>query len=160
MKKLENFTPQSFFDACAQSLRDYGNVHGSRENRSWSWCNPYNPTERCAIAQFIDGNSSHEIQARVFKKVNTLNEYDKAKIMYIGSQISELFDESPNICNNSDFLEVVLQQIASEVGAKYSPSATTQVDKLVDKLMSNKPLVMEWLTLDHKLSKKSYEIAA
>lgn len=101
---------QNFFNNVCTSLRTHGNQYGTHEYRGWSWCNPVNHNERCAIAQFIPGSSDKII-------VNTLLfllEENVQEINPLVKDVTRLFDTSPQLINNSIFLEKELQLLATK----------------------------------------------
>jgi hypothetical protein len=107
-------TQQIFTQAC-DSLRTYGNQYGSIMDRKWGWCNPQNPNERCAIARFISGSNDFEVRHNLTKEVIT--ETYKANPVIVA--LTDLFDYSPEMCNNKQELENELKFIADKFKLAY-----------------------------------------
>jgi hypothetical protein len=112
---------QELYDKASNSLRNYGNPYGTFLERKWTWVNPHNFNDRCAIARFIDGIDSFEVKRNLSKLCN-YSEIHNALIL----DITCLFDNYPLICNNQKKLENKLKQLADKHKLKYKSNKETR----------------------------------
>jgi len=118
-------TKQEFYNKACHSLRTYGNQYGSYESRGWGWCNPDDPSQRCAIAQFVAGNTEWEIHNNLIKLV-----VDAAGFNPLVKDITHLFDFAPTACNNKEMLETELKALAEKHKLSYNAPITSKSEEI------------------------------
>ena len=114
---------QEFYNKVCDSLRTYGNPYGSQYSREWGWVNENNPRERCAIAQFIPGETDKQVVRNLRKTLNlTSNELEECALVL---DIITIYDSYSCVVNNKEALELTLMRLADTHNLKYSPIEET-----------------------------------
>lgn len=104
---------QSFYDNVCNSLRTYGNPYGSTHTRGWSWVNPQNTAERCAISRFIEGNNDTEVNQNLRRILGLKASQDLFSIDLVG-KVAHMFDYYPQEINCKVRLEYNLKKFADQ----------------------------------------------
>ena len=123
-------TQQELFNKACQSLKDYGNPYGSQGKRGWGFVNPNDHSQRCAIAQFISGNSCNEVYNNLKKEIGC-NTHEEIENKYpVIMDIMQLFDYESIVCNDKLALEIRLQHLADKYGLSYSPTQNINLTQI------------------------------
>lgn len=110
---------QQFYNNVANSLRTHGNQYGGFYERGWSWVNPQNPNDRCAIARFIGGNTDFQVMENLSKFLNVEHKHCVQDQYPLVREVIEAFDSDAKTINNKDGLERLLKKWATKYKLKY-----------------------------------------
>ena len=115
---------QTLFNNVCTNLRQNGNPYGSSCTRGWSWINPDDPSQRCAIAQCFTEVKFDSMQ--LFDKIEAelgLSYISEVYDHKLVNKILELYDCYSSDCNKSVLLEQHLKRIARDCDLTYTPVA-------------------------------------
>ena len=120
---------QEFYNDICNSLRTHGNKYGTVHQRGWGWCNPNDPSQRCALAQFTAGTTGAEIECNLRTRLQLEEcDYFSAPAM-LANTVVRAFDTTPMRLNDPEKLEYFLKQLADEYKLRYYAPGELKLSK-------------------------------
>lgn len=116
---------QIIFDKSLHYVRQNGNPYGSLADRPWSWVNPKNTKERCAIASFIEGDTSFEVGNNLANFINVPVKSCIADVCPMITEITHFFDFEIAAYGYEEKVESFYKDLAKKYKMNYTAPQVT-----------------------------------